>query len=76
MNYGQSGSYPQSGPYRARERHSHAGSLVLETCTLATDSGWLMADTDFTSAGLFRSLIGGMEATGHEEETMFAKKAQ
>jgi hypothetical protein len=73
---GQSLSYLQSGPDRARERHSHAGSLVLEACTLAIDSGRLMADTDFTGAALLRSSIGGMEATGHEEETMFAKKAQ
>jgi hypothetical protein len=35
-----------------------------------------MADADFTVAALLRSLIGGMEATGHEEETKFAKKAQ
>jgi hypothetical protein len=45
-------------------------------CTLATDSGRLMANPASTVAVLLGSLIGGMEATGHEAETKFAKKAQ
>ena len=76
LYHGQYKSNPQSGPDRAREQHSHAGSLVLAICTLGTYSGRLMTDTDFTVAALLRSLIGGMEATGHEEKAMFAKKAQ
>jgi hypothetical protein len=37
-----------------------------------TDSDRLTADPDFTAAALLGSLIGGMEATGHESRTKFA----